>query len=545
MIFTLNMLFEKLCEYDFIIEDDNVLSREYNSFHLLPENESYYRSDIVYLTDSYDMPRFNTFKRTQEHGGKYCLIYVYEKDDDYVDGASIYIKTPTELAIVLNRMQEFIIDLIMLEHDLNDAIIKKASVQEILNAIHSMIQKPMVLIGPSMKLIAHAETNIPDIPTYQELISNGYITNNSSFTSPDKKYNICSANFAYSIVQDKSGDYEIHYLIKVTGSISILLCCIVSTEHYTGSILSMLHLFAPYLRQCLAQDEQIATSNIYESLVADILSCKISAIEAKSRCQALGIKFEGNFMVLCIDFSNASSSADIVCGNIHLAFTNSMPLIYEHHIIVIINCLSNKIAEIQDCISDMCRSVNLVCGISHVFHRMSEAATAYTQAEAAITIGQLITNSRFVRHFNIPMQLSSNQIYIYANIAEFHAYYLASSQIDYRNFCLPEILDLVDQSYESHANIIAILYAYITNGCSYVETARLLFMHRNNVVYHINRLKETLHLPITDSRYIQQLITTYHMLILRWGEGVFVHLKSQLSCINEACSSQDNVVITL
>ncbi len=516
MIFTLNMLFEKLNEYNFVINDNTVLSQEYNSFHLLPECDSFYRSDLVYLTDSYDMPRFYTFKKAQERDGNYCLIYVYEKDEEYADGASIYIKTKDELAIVLNRMQEFIIDLIMLEHDLNDAIIKNGSVQGILDGIHTMIQNPLILIDPSMKLIAHSENDIPVDPIYQKLIADGYISGNFSFTSPDKKYVVYSKDCAYSISRSSCDHYEIHYLIKVTNSISALLYCVVLNEHYTGSILSMLHLLVPYLRQSLSQDRKIAASSIYESLITDILSDEISDIEVKARCQALNISYAGNFVILSLDFSEASSSADIICGNIHMTFADSMPLIYDHHIIVIISCPSNSISELLDDILNMCRNMNLVCGISRIFHKISEAAAAYTQAEAAIKIGQLITNSRFAKHFNIPSALAPVPIYLYTDIAEFHAYYIASSQLDYKNFCLPEILDLVEQSAENRANIIAILYTYITTGCSYVETARLLFMHRNNVVYHINRLKETLHMPVTDAHFMQQVIATYHMLILRW-----------------------------
>lgn len=516
MIFTLNMLFEKLNEYNFVIADGAALSREYNSFHLLPECDSYYRSDLVYLTDSYDMPRFHTFKNAQERGGNFCLIYVYEKDEEYADGASIYIKTKDELAIVLNRMQEFIIDLMTLEHNLNDAIIKKASVQSILDGIHTMVQNPLLLIDPSMKLIAHTENNIPDNPIYQKLITDGYISNNFSFSSPDKKYAVYSSEYAYSVIKNSSGHCEIHYLIKVTNSISTLLCCVVLKEHYAGSILSMLHLLVPYLRQSLFQDKKIAASSIYEGLITDILSGEISDVEVKTRCQALDMNYVGSFAVLNIDFSEASSSADIVCGNIHLTFADSMPLIYNHHIIVIISFPSNSVSDSLRNIQHMCHSMNLVCGISHVFHKISEASAAYTQAEAAIKIGQLISGSRFARHFNISLPFAAGPVYLYADIAEFHAYYIASSQLDYKNFCLPEILDLVEQATENHANVIAILYTYITNGCSYVGTAKQLFMHRNNVVYHINRLKETLHLPVTDVHFMQQIIATYHMLILRW-----------------------------
>lgn len=48
----------------------------------------------------------------------------------------------------------------------------------------------------------------------------------------------------------------------------------------------------------------------------------------------------------------------------------------------------------------------------------------------------------------------------------------------------------------NQTNYAQILYTYLTTSCQATETARLLHMHRNNVLYHIRRMETKYHLHL-------------------------------------------------
>ncbi|MBQ9032021.1 MAG: helix-turn-helix domain-containing protein [Parasporobacterium sp.] len=504
MIFTLDMLFEKLEEYSFVVKDQDVLSNEYKTFHLLPENEQYYRPNMIYLTDSYDMVRFNTFRKAQETGRHDCLIYVYEHDEEYEDGASIYIQTTTELAIVLNRMQEFVIDLIMLENGLNGSIVNGAHIGQLLAEIYPMVGNPMKVIDPSLKVVASEGEDSIDSKELLTLMTGEHETYNHDAYS----YMICPP--------DKDCPYErILYRIPTNGIVSMYLYCLNRKEHYKGSILSMLHLFIPYIRQCLLQDPEITRGSVYESLVRDLLAGDALETDAKTRCMAIGIPYASEYLLFSADTKDAPYPDDLICGKIHMIFPSAMPIVYQGQVITLLTETKSK-EQIMRKLERLSEELSLVFGISRVFTMITDLKAAFVQAKAARNIGSRLKHSRFAEHYHMLPLTDSDRIYEYQDIAQYHAYDISAKMFDYTWFCLPEILSLIKQTEKSGSNLPVILYEYLSSGCSYIETARRLFMHRNNVVYHINRLKESGFRDLQDPDYIQKVIETYHVLFLLW-----------------------------
>jgi DNA-binding PucR family transcriptional regulator len=63
---------------------------------------------------------------------------------------------------------------------------------------------------------------------------------------------------------------------------------------------------------------------------------------------------------------------------------------------------------------------------------------------------------------------------------------------DIRSFCHPAILELQESGDEKQQELVRCLYHYLLNGGNLVTTAKVLFVHRNTLIYRLEKLSNIL-----------------------------------------------------
>ena len=69
------------------------------------------------------------------------------------------------------------------------------------------------------------------------------------------------------------------------------------------------------------------------------------------------------------------------------------------------------------------------------------------------------------------------------------------------------ILQRYDEA--NHSNLYRTLYVYLTNNCNLAHTAQLLNLHRNSLMYRLNRIQSLTGLDLGDSRLREHLYLSY------------------------------------
>lgn len=524
MSFTLNMLFELLPEYHFSVQDTSVLSGRYKAIHLLPVDSAELNPEMVYITDYYDMYRFGNFCKTQESGKHNCLIYIYEQDCQYAPGASVYLKDDQEMAIILNRMQEVITDIMLLERNLVDDVRRENSMDDILFSIHSMLNNPVAILSPALKLLAHCETVIPDDRLYQDIVRDGFLSEQwnrrmdnlqyfMAHITPKHPYVICGPD-------EFSDYYRIFYRISLFPTAEATLYCVMKRQVYEDSILSMLEMFVPHIQSRLIQIYGNSVSWKYEQFLTDLLSSPdITEQEIRARAYALDIPYEAPCFLLSTAPIREKEPVIYFMNQIKACFPSAYAVFWSQKAVILIWQETDP-ERIIEVLSPVFAEYNYKGGISHRFYSLFDTRLAFAQADAAQEISLKLEQSRFIREFELPVLKKSTQIYDYSSISVFHAYALACRQIDYKSFCSPELLQLLSYARKNNSSIIQVLYTYLVTGCSYVETAKKLHMHRNNVVYHIRRLKENEHFHLDNYLFREKIMMTFFLLFLQTPESI-------------------------
>ena len=82
------------------------------------------------------------------------------------------------------------------------------------------------------------------------------------------------------------------------------------------------------------------------------------------------------------------------------------------------------------------------------------------------------------------------------------------------NYMLDQLLAIREQDEQKSTDYANLLYTYLINQCRPTDTAKLLHMHRNNVIYHVERLSEQLGVDLNDPETRLRLLLSYKVMDL-------------------------------
>lgn len=142
----------------------------------------------------------------------------------------------------------------------------------------------------------------------------------------------------------------------------------------------------------------------------------------------------------------------------------------------------------------------LYCGIGNVSKQLLDIKTSFYEAQEALRLTQSKPNSKKVYHYN-----------------DFSISHFLKKNIDYEEleaFFSSTLGSLYDYDQKHQSDLLETLECWVSNQLNIAETARQLYIHRNSLLYRIEKIKKILALDLKDSDdllKIQLAIKIFHM----------------------------------
>ena len=130
---------------------------------------------------------------------------------------------------------------------------------------------------------------------------------------------------------------------------------------------------------------------------------------------------------------------------------------------------------------------------------------AYHQAEDTL----LLTES-----LKSPLSPEDECVYFYEDWWIQDLFYQNKEKHKQFFYCEPCISDLYLRNTEKGWQLLAILREYLFSGRNYTNAAEKLGMHRNNVIYHIQKLEEQYQIDLSDTQTYLKLLVSLETLKL-------------------------------
>jgi hypothetical protein len=189
--------------------------------------------------------------------------------------------------------------------------------------------------------------------------------------------------------------------------------------------------------------------------------------------------------------------------HINNLFPDALVSVYDEYVVMIIRCADKKLPhgkKRQQLEQFIKKDVLLRCGVSMIFNNFMNLRYYYTQSKFAAS--------------RCKPSLDPS-VCFYENYQADHVLKALSLGDDPRCFCHPGILSLWESGSELQRDLVHCLYHYFLNGRNISATAGAVHVHRNTLIYRLNKAEEFLNVDIKKPSDKQDFLFIISCLIVQ------------------------------
>ena len=400
---------------------------------------------------------------------------------------------------------------------MDQCLIKHRSIQEILSLSESVIGNFITISDSAFSLVAYTQGLKCTDEITQRLVEKGYhdqdainLFNRSKLMNFWKDADDIYVREKGLITSVPMMSKVIHYNNSYYAHV-VMLC-----DHRPPSagLKDLFRILIEHLMICFERQwiENNQMPHIYDSLLLDLLeSSDLSPETVAQRAKNSGLTVNGSFVLVKV---SADDSAGIMlqrlCNELSGRIAQSRVTLSSDILIALIPYDTRKPVEgLEDILQDIMERYNAACGVSDPFVSLLEIKTAGAQAEIAL---------KSPRHSD-PVDLGEKPKKDYTRVCTFSrcypAYALTKADSDVSVIKYSAAYRALDKLSENDSkrgtNNFELLYAYLINERKASETAQIMHMHRNNVIYRIGKICEMTGLDLSDPDVRLRLMLCYEI----------------------------------
>lgn len=145
--------------------------------------------------------------------------------------------------------------------------------------------------------------------------------------------------------------------------------------------------------------------------------------------------------------------------------------------------LLKDLVNILEEFSERNMGISVFAGIGGTFYSLTEAPKSFCDAKTAYKIAQ-----HSIKKVSISNYEDLGILRLLVNLHDDESI---------KCYCRSILKPLADKDKNGHSNYIATLDAYLDNNCNLLKTASILMIHRNTLIYRIEKIKEITGYDIT------------------------------------------------
>lgn len=241
----------------------------------------------------------------------------------------------------------------------------------------------------------------------------------------------------------------------------------------------------------------------YEFFLKDLLDGKLAlGKQYLNRMDYIGNEFSGNLYCLVVETARSSSALNTnhIRSLFEMRFPKAKTLVYNGKIICILNTPEKQLIT-QEALEDaasICRENGLFAGMSNCFQSITDISEYYQQAQRAIELGLCDSDAP--------------GLFIYEDYYLEHMRNIFVQKESARIFCHPKMKFLLEYDRKNDSELAYTLYMYLIHERNISTAAGAMHMHRNSLVYRINRITALIGEDKFDNyRERQYLILSYEV----------------------------------
>jgi len=271
------------------------------------------------------------------------------------------------------------------------------------------------------------------------------------------------------------------------------------------------------------EKEELFT-HMYDGLFTDLIKdSRLSKETIRIRAGYYKVPYSGKFMLFVIPVIRESGYSISRVGNeLHCINSNSYVTLAENELLLL-ECFTarDSIEKRKNVIREITRVMeenSLICGGGSEFSELCHLGIAYRQARRAVSVYMQLGRGECDLKENCVAQEcfaeKRKNLILFDEVFEycFCDYSNEKFEMLTRSRYFRALKVLYDYDVHHHMNNLQLLRVYLENERRINETAARMHMHRNNVTYRLQKIKELTGLDLDDADERLRIHITYSML---------------------------------
>lgn len=419
------------------------------------------------------------------------------------NGISTLLNTDLTLDVLFNELQDSYNQLRDWDMKTHLALIEDCNIQKLLDLSQEVLGNPVTLSDPSYKLLAITSQEETPSPIFNQVRRNGYLSAETVEYYRLRGYmDELSQTDGEVICMSEGSCVTVVYPLRINGSLAGFLAMPCVNRAYSQGVAECFRYLADGIAMCM--ERQLHTSDIdrymYEYLLIDILNEKLPESALEERLRYIDLPSRGEFVLLIIDGKQEYASiTNYLLRQIAEHLPNDRVFLYQGQILVLLS--EKRLGWALSELLPLLQENQLSCGVSRGFTYLLEMLPAYHQARAALRLGDRITSLRTLERLGVEGLVYEQYIFSYQHYAPYHMVEAAADV----GVISPLLEKLIRADRADRMDHLRVLHGFLSCERRPTQTAELLHMHRNNVIYRVDRIETMLGISLDDTILRQEL----------------------------------------
>lgn len=382
---------------------------------------------------------------------------------------------------------------------LSQGALSGQSIVSLINSAATLLGNALILVSTDSKVLAHSTNYEIMDPLWKDNVNKGHYS--------EEFRQLVRANKDISQWGKQDGETKIISLSKDVQK--KLVARIIKDGHLVGSLIMIEHhskisishtkqlplvgkiLFDSFLDNAGSTDDPFYTNILYSLLDQ---SDTADTLELITMTKAT---FPEEMVVIVARFIRKMENRYLkrsISIELERIFPTGHPVQYKSYIAILVPSISVQQKEELKNLADK-ESISL--GISWPFSDIFQFKRHFNQGVTCIKQAQ---------HFG-----QNKDVFEYTDFSFYDLLYNYTGKLPLENYCHPELKKLKEYDRENNTEFYTTLRIYLENNKSLSATAKAMFVHRNSMVYRINRINQLLMLNLDDIKVVQSLMDSFRI----------------------------------
>ncbi|MCI8281426.1 MAG: PucR family transcriptional regulator [Lachnospiraceae bacterium] len=483
-------------------------SADIYSLHFYTSDSTAFESNILYFCPSSKMPP-PEYPHTLQ-----LLCYgrgLHESDYRNTPLNILYYDSDEPIEPLFNQVQAMVTHLQRANAGLHlfaNAFFSDQGLQYMADIAYEVFGNPVFVVDSSFKYLAISSAFSPNNTILEEELASGYILESGirSIREANLDEKVRSSNTPYYFQTPLHGTGMLIAPVKIHGIEVAKVMLYESLKPITDIDSLLLSRLARFISMELQKDSFYNQNRdvMFSYFLADLLdNPDTNYPSVRERLHILGFDLKEDLYIMTISASSyreANAKLEVIVRELNNILTGSLYAIYENTLVMLFSRTRENGLSAYELHTLETYLVNnsLTAGMSNFFTDLKTARRFYLQAQKAAEVGLRLQDP--------------GPIHYYSDAYFYHIMEICEKEEDLQYFIHPAMMKLLYHDTERHSELLKTMYHFLQTPGNPGKTAENLHIHKNTLLYRMNKIKSLTGCSLEDGDEIMSLGLSYKLM---------------------------------